>query len=80
MFIVSVQCNRLPNNKIWDVIKLKAFADDKLNVGNMKISLFDREENCVGKGENTGYQHFLLFPQCFPNPTYFGSLKVGIVW
>ena len=22
-------------------------------------------ENMVGKGENAGYQHFLLFPQCF---------------
>ena len=22
-------------------------------------------ENMVGKGENTGNQHFLLFPQCF---------------
>ena len=22
-------------------------------------------ENVVGKGENAGYQHFLLFPQCF---------------
>ena len=21
-------------------------------------------ENTVGKGENAGYQHFLLFPQC----------------
>ena len=25
----------------------------------------DRTENIVGKGENAGYQHFLLFPQCF---------------
>ena len=24
-----------------------------------------RVENVVGKGENAGYQHFLLFPQCF---------------
>ena len=24
-----------------------------------------RVENIVGKGENAGYQHFLLFPQCF---------------
>ena len=24
-----------------------------------------KEENTVGKGENTGNQHFLLFPQCF---------------
>ena len=25
----------------------------------------DRVENIVGKGENAGYQHFLIFPQCF---------------
>ena len=29
------------------------------------ISLLDRVENIVGKGENAGYQYFLLFPQCF---------------
>ena len=28
------------------------------------ISVFDWVEN-MGKGENGGYQHFLLFPQCF---------------
>ena len=22
-------------------------------------------ENIVGKGQNAGHQHFLLFPQCF---------------
>ena len=27
----------------------------------MMISLFDREENTVRKGQNAGYQHFLLF-------------------
>ena len=27
-----------------------------------------------------GYQHFLLFPQCFQNAFYTGSLKVRIVW
>ena len=31
----------------------------------MKISLYDRVENTVGKGENASYT---------------GSLKVGIVW
>ena len=30
--------------------------------------LFRRLENFVVKGENAGYQHFLLLPQCFPNP------------
>ena len=58
--------------------KLKAFADDKLNTAVMMISLIDRVENTVGKGENAGYQYFLLFPQCFPKPSL-GSLKVGIM-
>ena len=58
--------NSLPNNIILDLTKLKAFVDNKLNVAKMTISLFDRVENTVQKGENTDYQHFLLFPQCFP--------------
>ena len=31
----------------------------------MVISICERVENIVGKGENVGYQHFLLFPQHF---------------
>ena len=27
--------------------------------------VLDRVENILGTGENAGYQHFLLFPQCF---------------
>ena len=37
----------------------------------MMISLFDRVENTVGKGENAAFQHFLLFPKCFPKPFIF---------
>ena len=44
----------------------------------MTISLCDRVENTVGKEENAGDQHFLLFPQCFPKPSSSGSLKVRI--
>ena len=39
-----------------------------------------RVEDIVGKGENAGYQHFLLFPQCFQKASFSGSSKVGIVW
>ena len=35
---------------------MKAFADHKSKVAKMMISLFDRVENTVGKGENAGYQ------------------------
>ena len=57
--------NSLPNDTILDWSKLKAFADDKINVLKKMIFVFDRVENIAGKGENAGNQHFLLFPQCF---------------
>ena len=34
-------------------------------------------ENIMGKGENAGYQHFLLFPQCFQKASYSRS---GFWW
>ena len=46
----------------------------------MMIFVLDRVENIVGKGENAGYQHFLLFPGCFQKASFSGSLKVVIVW
>ena len=46
----------------------------------MTISLCDRVENTVGKGESAGHQHFFLFPQCFPKPSSLESLKVEIAW
>ena len=64
----------------FDWSKLKALADDKLNIAKRTISLFDRVENTVGKGENASYQHFLLFPHCFEKASFSGSLKVWIVW
>ena len=71
--------NLYPNEKILDKTKLKAIADDKLNITVMMISLFDRVENTVGKWENAGYQHFFLFLQRFPKLSSLGTLKVGIV-
>ena len=75
-----VSFNRLPNDKILALSKLKALADDKLNVAKIMISVSYWVENIVGKGENAGYQHFLLFLQCFQKVSPLGSLKVGIVW
>ena len=42
------------------------------------ICVTDWVEYMVGKGENAGYQHFLLFPQCFLNASFPGSLKSGL--
>ena len=44
------------------------------------IFVLDRVGNILGKEENAGYQHFLLFPQSFQKASFSVSLKVGIVW
>ena len=72
--------NSLPNNRVLGLSKFKTFADNKINVAQMMISVFHRVENILGKGENAGYQHFLLFPQCFQKASFLGSLKVRIMW
>ena len=60
--------------------EFKAFAYHKINViEKMKLAL-ERVENIMGKGENAGYQHFLLCPQCFQKPCFSWLLNVGIVW
>ena len=71
--------NSLPNDKILDWFKVKAIADDTLKVVKIMIYVLDRVENIVGKGENAGNQHFLLFPQFFQTPSCSRSLKVVIV-
>ena len=72
--------NPVPNNKILDWSKLIAFAYDKVNVTEKQKFFSGWLENIVGKGENSGYQHFLIFPQRFQKTSFSGSLKVGIVW
>ena len=44
------------------------------------ICFTDRVENIVGKGENAGYQHFHLFPQCFQQASVERSFTFGILW
>ena len=72
--------NSLPNYKFLDQSKLKAFADDKINVTEKLLFVLGCVETIVEKVENASYQHFLLFPQCFQEPSFSRSLKVWILW
>ena len=49
---------------------MKAFADDKIKVTEKLKSVLGCLEIIVGKGENAGFQHFLLYPQCFQKVSY----------
>ena len=51
----------------------------RYNKCELKIEIaLGRVENIVGKRENAGYQHFLLFPQCFQKVFLSGSFKIGL--
>ena len=72
-----VQLNSWPNNiSNW----FKAFADDKIDGIEKLKFILGKVKNIVGKGEDAGFQHFLLFPQYFQKASFSGSLKVRIVW
>ena len=59
---------------------MKSFMDNKIHVAEKSKFVFGQVENIVGKGENAGYQHFLLFPQCFQNLQFQGvKNQVGVV-
>ena len=62
--------NPLPDDKSLDQSKSIACADDKINV--TKNFVLEKAENIVGKGENAGDQHFLLFPKCSPKASVLG--------
>ena len=55
----------LPNDKMLEESKLKAFADDKV-IWTQKLKfVLGKIEHIVGKGEDAGYQHFLIFYNVF---------------
>ena len=53
--------------------KLETIADNNFNVAAMVGPFSDRVENIVGKGENAGDQHLLLFPQYFQWASFTGK-------
>ena len=71
--------NSLLNDKIVAWSKLKALADDKINLSEKLKFVLERVENIVGKGENAGYQYFLLYPKCFQKVSYTGLLSCDCV-
>ena len=46
----------------------------------MEKFVFERVENIVGKRGHAGYEHFLLFPHCFLKASFYGWLKLVIVY
>ena len=63
--------NSLPNNETLDMIKLLAFADEKLNIIKVTISLCDRVENYCSKRREFWLPAFSPFPKLFSRAFFF---------
>ena len=72
--------NSLPNDKILDMTKLKAFTDNKINVAQIMISVFDRVENIVEKRRKCWLTAFSPFTTMFSKGFFHGVVKSWVVW
>ena len=66
----------LTDDKILALSKLKEFADNNLSVAQLVQFYYERVENMVGKGENVGYQRFLLFPTMLSKGSFLKVVKI----
>ena len=56
----------LDSNAYMNSVEQDQAAQNKMCVSGLPFNpLPYNPKNIVGKGENAGNQHFLLFPQCF---------------
>ena len=60
--MTGIILNSLPKDIFLGWSKMKALSDVKINVTEELKLVLGKLENIMGKGENAGYQHFLLFP------------------
>ena len=71
--------NPLPDDKILAMSKLKACADDNFNLAKILHFSLIKKKTLWEKEKNAGYQHFLLFPQCFQKASSLESFNLGMV-
>ena len=72
--------NSLSYDNFLDFSKLKAFADDNINMAEKLKFVFGRVENRLGKRRKCWLPAFSPFPTLFSKIYSSGSLKVWIVW
>ena len=69
--VTGVSLNPLPKDKILDLSKFKALAEDNFNVAKMVQFYYDREENIVGKGKKCWSPTFSPLTTMFSEVLFF---------
>ena len=80
LFTWMDRLNSFTNNKFFTLVQIESICRRQYKCARKKETFLGGAENIVGKGENSVYQHFLIFPQCFQKASFTRSLKVGILW
>ena len=78
---LSVHPSIHPSIVLWLFMlgpKLKESADKRLNVIQTFKFVFKEKKNNLGKGQNAGYLHFVLFPLCFSEAVLIRVDKSGL--
>ena len=70
--------NPLPDNNFLDWTRLKAFADNKLNAGNLKISVFEMLETLWEKEKMLVTSIFSFSHNVFKSHLFQGCQKSGL--
>ena len=52
--------------KLLQLVQFEILCRQQIKCGYIDESILSKSRKLVGKGENAGYQHFLLFQLCFP--------------
>ena len=64
MYVYYQYFNSLPNDKTLQSVKIQITCRQQSNRSpKIEICFETSRKHCGEKGENAGYQHFLLFPQ-----------------
>ena len=61
--------------KSWTGPNSKHVQMTKINFSQNLNLVLGKVENILGKGENVGYQYFLIFPKCFQEASSLGVVK-----
>ena len=73
--VEKANLNSLPNDNFLDGSKLKAFAENKLNLAEKLKFVSERVENIVGKEKKCWLPAFSPFPIMFSKGIYFRVVK-----
>ena len=75
--VLGLKCRTMLNLYHPVTFRLVHIGKPVTNMAKTLEFVIERVENILGKGQNAGYHHFLLFPKMFSKALFLGLVKTG---